>query len=147
MSQRLVIALAGGLTGLMLVVAAAVGFSLMSRTAASAQAQVAPVPAQVPAQAPAAGDTAVQAALSPDVAAQIALNVAPGASVTKTPELVSYNGTVAYEVLLDQGTVYVDANNGKVLSNSVQQTNGGFGQFGGRGGHEGSEHESGGFDD
>ncbi len=144
MSQRLVIALAGGLTGLMLVVAAAVGFSLFSRTAATAQAQVAPLPVQVPTQAPAAGDTAAQAALSPDVAAQIALNVAPGASVTRTPELVSYNGTVAYEVLLDQGKVYVDANNGKVLSNSVQQTTGGCGQFGGR---EGSEHEPGGFDD
>ena len=33
-----------------------------------------------------------------------------------TPELINYNGTVAYEVLLDSGPSYVDANLGAVLN-------------------------------
>jgi len=41
-----------------------------------------------------------------------------------TPELVSFQGTVAYEVHLDRGLVYVDATTGNVLYNGVpaQQT-------------------------
>ena len=33
-----------------------------------------------------------------------------------TPELINYNGTAAYEVLLDSGTIYVDANLGAILN-------------------------------
>jgi uncharacterized membrane protein YkoI len=59
-------------------------------------------------------------AVSADQASQIALGVAvPGASLTKTPELVSYEGKPAYEVVLDKGTVYVDAQTGAVLVNGA----------------------------
>ena len=33
-----------------------------------------------------------------------------------SPELVNYNGTVAYEVLLDSGATYIDASVGTVLN-------------------------------
>ena len=73
-------------------------------------------PAPQPAPAPAAPAFAVSA----DQAAGIALGVAaPGANLTKTPELVSFQGTPAYEVILDKGTVYVDAQSGAVLANGA----------------------------
>lgn len=57
--------------------------------------------------------------LGSNEAAQIAQKLAPTAKVLGTPELVNFQGTVAYEVVLDQGKVYVDANNGNVLSNEI----------------------------
>jgi hypothetical protein len=53
--------------------------------------------------------------VSPDEAAAIALIVEPGGTVIKTPDLVSFQGTPAYEVQLDLGTVYVDADSRSVL--------------------------------
>jgi hypothetical protein len=50
-------------------------------------------------------------------AARAALLVAPGARLVRPPELVNYEGTPAYEVLFDQGPVYVDAATGQVLYN------------------------------
>ncbi len=58
-------------------------------------------------------------ALSAEQAQTIALNMAPRAKVTKAPELVSYQGTAAYEVILDLGAVYVDAQSGAILASSV----------------------------
>ena len=40
----------------------------------------------------------------------------PSAQLQATPELINYNGTVAYEVLLNSGTAYIDANLGVVLN-------------------------------
>ena len=60
-------------------------------------------------------DQNTQYKVSPDVAAQFVLSVASGASLQADPELVDLNGRVAYEVVLDVGTVYVDANTGRVL--------------------------------
>ena len=40
-------------------------------------------------------------AITPDKAASVALSDVPGATLQKTPELVDFEGTVAYEVLLD----------------------------------------------
>lgn len=57
---------------------------------------------------------------SPEQAAQTALKLAPTAKLTRAPELVNFQGALAYEVLLNQGTVYVDANNGRVLSNPIE---------------------------
>ncbi len=142
MSKMMVYGIAGVMTAVMLMVSGIVAFDVLNRSASAApMAQVQAAPAQLPANAPAA-DAASQAAFSPDVAAQIAMNAAPGTQLTKTPELVSFNGTVAYEVVLNQGTVYVDASSGKILSNSVPQVTGGSGQFGRQGG-EGSEHSGG----
>jgi len=61
--------------------------------------------------------------VSPDQAANIAQNVAPGATLLQQPRLVNVSGTIAYEVKLSQGLVYVDATTGQVLYN---------GAFGGR---------------
>ncbi len=145
MSKKMVYGIAGIMTAVMLMISGVVALVVLNQSAAAvpmAQVQAAPAsPAQAPINAP-AGDSAPQAAFSPDVAAQIAMNAAPGTQLTKTPELVSFNGTVAYEVVLNQGTVYVDASSGKILSNSVPQVAGGNGQFGGRGG-EGSERSGG----
>jgi uncharacterized membrane protein YkoI len=57
--------------------------------------------------------------VSPEQAASIALQAEKGAALLKPPELVSYQGTVAYEVTLDRGTVYIDANSGQVLYDSA----------------------------
>ena len=74
------------------------------------------VPAQAPAQVPAQASTV---AITSDQAALIALSNAPGASLTKTPELVDFEGSVAYEVMLNNGTLYINANDGQVLYNSL----------------------------
>jgi uncharacterized membrane protein YkoI len=58
-------------------------------------------------------------AVSADRAATIARELVPGATLTKQPELVVFEGTPAYEVVLNQGTLYVDANSGGVLYNGV----------------------------
>ena len=88
-----------------------------AQAAQAVQVAVAPAPAPAaPAPAPAAPTYAV----SPDQAAQIALGVAaPGANLTKAPDLVSYEGKPAYEVVLDKGSVYVDAQTGAVLANGA----------------------------
>jgi hypothetical protein len=56
------------------------------------------------------------AALTAAQATALAKQNAPSAVLQATPELINYNGTVAYEVLLDSGTAYIDANLGNVLN-------------------------------
>jgi len=82
--------------------------------------------------------------VSPDQAAMIAMGKVPGATLMSTPELVNFQGTIAYEVALNRGKVYVDATTAAVLYNGaaagsqVVQSGGG----GGGGGHEREgEHE------
>jgi hypothetical protein len=113
MNQRMALILAGGLTAFMLVVVGAVATTVILKPATVANT----VPVQAPAAAQPAAAIAVQ--LSAAQAAQVALNAAPGATLTNTPDLVSFQGTVAYEVILNQGTLYVDANTGQVLYNGV----------------------------
>jgi hypothetical protein len=86
-----------------------------------AQAPTAPVavPAAVEAPAPPAGPPAPTYALSPQQAALVALRVAPGATLTTAPDVVDYQGQIAYEVRLTRGTVYVAANSGQVLYNGA----------------------------
>jgi uncharacterized membrane protein YkoI len=57
--------------------------------------------------------------IQPDQAAAIAGKLV-GLVVDQTPQLVNYNGTVAYEVVFTAGNVYVDANNGTILYNGIQ---------------------------
>ena len=97
---------------------------------------------------PAAADQ--QVAVSPDMAAAIALAAAPGAALNSPPDLVLFQNIVAYEVSLDQGLVYVDANTGAVLSNGAAAA--AVPPVFGRGEGEGREHGGdgfweGGFDD
>ena len=58
------------------------------------------------------------AKLSAAQATALAKQDTPDAILQATPELINYNGTAAYEVLLDSGTTYIDTNLGAVL-NSV----------------------------
>ncbi len=71
-----------------------------------------------------AAPTAVPAAMSqisPESAAQIATQAAAsGAVLSGTPELVNFEGTVAYEAAFDLGKIYVNASTGEVLYNGTQ---------------------------
>lgn len=60
--------------------------------------------------------TSSLAALTAEQATALAKQGAPDATLQATPELINYNGTVAYEVLLDSGPSYIDANLGAVLN-------------------------------
>ena len=53
--------------------------------------------------------------VSPELAVGLALNLAPGSELRKWPELVDFQGTVAYEVLLDHGAVYISATDAILL--------------------------------
>lgn len=89
-------------------------------------------------------------AVSTDNAAEIALKAAPGAKLLRAAELVNFQGKVAYEVALDKGMVYVDAEAGVILHNgavpAVAAASGGGGGNGGGGQgspgvNSGREHE------
>jgi uncharacterized membrane protein YkoI len=58
-------------------------------------------------------------AFSLQQAATIALQAEPGAVLLKPPELVNFQGVVAYEVVLDLGIIYIDANTGEILYNGI----------------------------
>ena len=60
--------------------------------------------------------TSSLAALTAEQAIAFAKQDAPDAILQATPELINYNGTVAYEVLLDSGATYIDANLGAILN-------------------------------
>ena len=90
--------------------------------AAQDQAVSQPVQAAVEAAVPAAEQNVVEAAapavvneIDAQTAARLALAYAPGAKLLGWPELVDLQGARAYEVVLDQGTIYIDAATGTVL--------------------------------
>jgi uncharacterized membrane protein YkoI len=60
--------------------------------------------------------------ISAEQAASLALQAAPNSFLQTTPMLVNFDGTVAYEVGLDQGQVYINATTGEVLYNSASLT-------------------------
>jgi uncharacterized membrane protein YkoI len=64
--------------------------------------------------------TTVVSQISPESAAQIASQAAAsGAVLSGNPELVNFEGTVAYEVVFDLGKIYVDASTGAMLYNGT----------------------------
>ena len=180
MSQRLALLLTTGMSAFMLVTAGAVAGRVTNAQAAptatavptedlnallqdreaayrqlldQANAQLEQAYQQLATQTPQAGAPAYP--VSPEQAAMIAMGVVPGATLTATPELVSFQGVVAYEVILSRGKVYVDATSGAVLYNG---TGGGAavaqsGRGGGGGGHaddddpKGEEEHDGGGED
>jgi hypothetical protein len=83
--------------------------------AAPARARTSAAPAPTPAQ-----PAAPQITLSPDSARDIAVRASNFATMIRTPELVRFEGKVAYEVGFTRGVVYVDANSGAVLFNGAQ---------------------------
>ncbi len=123
MKQRTALIVSAMVTAFVLVIAGGVAASLMQPVAGAE-----PVPASTtnPPQTPAPAqppDPAVSAAQ----AAQIARDTTTGATLQHDPELVNFQGRVAYEVLLDQGAVYVDADSGQVLHNGTVVASGGNG--------------------
>jgi hypothetical protein len=106
-----------------------------------------------------ASATASAMVLSAEQAANIAVQMAQGATLLNMPELVNFQGALAYKVSLNKGIVIIDASSGQVLFNgittlvSVKASNNGQGKSGGNaekgGDHEqaGGEHESGDGDD
>jgi hypothetical protein len=101
---------AAALTAFVLVIAGGVAAVVSQPQAVAAEATALPT---------AAPTEAASVAVSPDMARAIALAAAPGATVQRDPELVIYQGAVAYEVALNSGAVYVDANSGVVLANTA----------------------------
>jgi uncharacterized membrane protein YkoI len=87
-----------------------------NRQIAAANARIAEAPAS---QAPAAAPAASSYAVSAEQAQGLALAAAPGATLARPVELVSYQGAPAYEVILDRGTLYIDAQSGAVLANGA----------------------------
>jgi len=57
--------------------------------------------------------------ITPEQAAVLALVASRGGMLTAQPELVNFEGTVAYEVKLTSGPIYIDAATGRVLYNSA----------------------------
>jgi uncharacterized membrane protein YkoI len=112
-----------------------------NRRLAQAYAQNTAVPVVTATAAPQVASQPVYP-ISPNQAAVIALNAAPGSNLQQIPGLVDLQGTVAYQVMLDNGQVYVDANTGQILFNSTAaplQTGRGHGDDGGTFGNEGSD--------
>jgi uncharacterized membrane protein YkoI len=97
--------------------------------------------AQTQTRSAAASAVAPTYAVSSNQAASIALAAVPGAKLTRAPELVLFQGKAAYEVVLDRGKVYVDANSGQVLYNGAAAATSPAPTGGGE--HEGGEHEGG----
>ena len=62
-----------------------------------------------------AADTTPTYPVSAEQAGAVALAAMPGAGLNTTPELVDFEGTVAYEVNTSAGMIYVDATTGNVL--------------------------------
>ncbi len=77
--------------------------------------------------APQAAQSAAPAvAVSADAAAAIASGVAyNNQAIVRAPELVLFQGQVAYEVVFKHGSIYVDANSGQVLFNGTTNRPGG----------------------
>jgi uncharacterized membrane protein YkoI len=94
----------------------------VSVPAPAAPAPAAPVPA-APAPAPAAPAPAAPPApvyaVSSEQAQAIAQANAQGATLIRAPELVSLQGVPAYEVVFDRGAIYVDAQTGAILANTI----------------------------
>ena len=144
-TQRIALAAAAGLAAFIVVLLGALGTYVLLGGAQSAAvanrspsvAKAADSPAQV--QAPLFQDAPGQSAppqgsqpgdsnssngyaVSADDAAGIALSSVPGSSLLQEPRLVNFGGTVAYEVPLNLGNVYVDAASGEVLYNAANGT-------------------------
>ena len=121
MTQRFALILAGALTVFVLVLMAGVGLTVAAKsfvtTRAATQLQAPASNAAI--QQPAVASDAVGVQLTPGQAAVIATGAAPNTVLVRAPELVNFQGTIAYEVGLNQGNVYVDANTGKVLFNGA----------------------------
>ena len=92
-----------------------------SSALALAQAQAANTPSLSNPQNPSVTPSTPSTRLSSTQAQQLAQQAQPSARVQGTPELVRYGGRLAYEVPFVQGKIYVNAENGAILGNSMAQ--------------------------
>ena len=88
---------------------------------APAQAQAANTQSLSNPQNPSVTPSTPSTRLSSVQAQQLAQQAQPSARVQGTPELVRYGGRLAYEVPFVQGKIYVNAENGAILGNSMAQ--------------------------
>ncbi len=89
---------------------------------APAQAQAANTPSLSNPQNPSVTPPTPSTRLSGAQAQQLAQQVQPSARLQGTPELVRYGGRLAYEVPFAQGKIYVNAESGAILGNSMAQS-------------------------
>lgn len=89
---------------------------------APAQAQAANTPSLSNPQNPSVTPPTPSTRLSGAQAQQLAQQVQPSARLQGTPELVRYGGRLAYEVPFAQGKIYVNAESGAILGNSIAQS-------------------------
>jgi hypothetical protein len=94
----------------------------MNQQQAAAQPVQAVQAAQSAAPQPAASAAAAapQLAVSAESALFTAIAATNNATMIRTPELVRFEGKVAYEIGFTKGVVYIDANTGTVLFNGTQ---------------------------
>lgn len=89
---------------------------------AAVQAPVAPQVAQPdPVQQAPVAPPAPTYAVSSEQAQAIAQAAAGNATLMRSPELVSLQGTPAYEVVFDRGAIYVNAQTGAILANTIAE--------------------------
>jgi peptidase YpeB-like protein len=128
MSKRGALILSAILTAFILVLAGGVMTRVVSASAPPAEPTPPPLPTQEARPSSASEREPVRpapspgAALTPEQALAIASSFLPGATAAGTPELVSLEGTLAYEVRLDRGPVYLDASNGRLLQDGTRRT-------------------------
>ncbi len=122
--NRTALLISAVITAFVLVLTGGIVARMAAAPAAAAQEQAVSLPVQGPVEAAApAVDTVVVEAAAPAVvneidaqtAARLALAYARGAKLLRWPELVDLQGVRAYEVVLDQGTIYLDAATGTML--------------------------------
>jgi hypothetical protein len=136
MSQRTALILAAGLTTCVLILLGGIVLLTTQPDAPAVTSASDTATMELQGQnAPQAQSASARNALSPELASTIALNGAAGATLTRPPELVNFQGTIAYEVVLDRGLVYVDANTGQVIYDGTAAPSNA------RGEHEEREHE------
>lgn len=116
MTQKSAIFLAFALTVFALVLVGSV-IATVAPGAVDARSADAVTQRQVPTATAAPPGTTVEAPrpITGSDAAAIARSAVGGARLTQAAELVEFRGTLAYEVLLDRATVYVDATTGEVI--------------------------------
>lgn len=118
MNQKFALLLAGILTAFFLVMVGSIATTMIAQPFSAQPVQPQPIQSQPILSGQANVATTFSTKFNADQAAQIAVNTSPRSTLTTAPELVSYQGAVAYEVKLNNATLYIDANTGKVLANS-----------------------------
>jgi len=136
MTQRYLYIISASIVAFVLVILTALGAYLLLGGAARGTAFASPgnnfgaaqnaSPAFPQQTAPGSGNSNAQNnyPISAGDAANIALSSVPGSSLAQQPRLVNFNGNVAYEVQLNAGLVYIDAQSGQVIYNSANGTQG-----------------------